>query len=66
MIEIYSFEEWDASQDPDGTLEWGSASQDINSEASHNSSRYQDAPLEVRKMFYARYIHALTTPNIKP
>lgn len=69
MIEIYSFEEWDAVQDPNSILEWGSTGQEKTSKVEQHSSRYADAPLAIREMFYAEYVHALTTalrtPNTK-
>ncbi len=66
MIEIYSFEEWDALQDPDKTVEWGSTTQETGSEAKYNSCAYKDAPLRVRKIYYSEYVHRATNPNIQP
>lgn len=61
MIEVYSFEEWDALQDPDRTIEWGSS--DRESLVAQNSSVYKDAPVAIRKMFYTEYVYAMTNPN---
>jgi hypothetical protein len=61
MIEIYSFEEWDAAQPQDRILEWGSTGQEgIADTATYNEAAHKDAPLEIRKLFYAEYVHANT------
>ena len=66
MIELYSFEEWDAMQEQDKIIEWGSTIANETSEAMHHSCLYKEAPLEIRKMFYADYVHQMTNPNIQP
>ena len=60
MIEIYSFEEWDALQDPEKTVEWGSS--DRESLVAQNTALYKEAPLHIRRMFYAEYVHRSTNP----
>jgi hypothetical protein len=61
MIEVYSFEEWDALQDHGKTVEWGNYSEAAG--ATSHSSVYADVPLEIREMFYIQYISHLTNPK---
>lgn len=63
MIEIYSFEEWDALQDPEKTIEWGSAIPEDITESNYNSCPYKDASLHIRRMFYSEYVHKATAPK---
>jgi hypothetical protein len=60
MIELYSFEEWDAMQDQEKEVEWGSANGDKDSQMVHHSMIYKDAPLNIREMFYHQYVAAAT------
>jgi hypothetical protein len=62
MIEIYSFEDWDAMQEQDKELHWGSSDQD-SKEVVQRVSPYKDAPRHIRTMFYAEYVHDRTNPN---
>jgi hypothetical protein len=65
MIEIYSFEEWDALQDPEKTVEWGSSTNGINSPIIQESCLYKEAPIEIKRMFYSEYIHKATAPAMR-
>ncbi len=62
MIEIYTFEEWDAKQDPNSKLEWGNASLEKASQVNQNVSLFKDAPIDIRKMYYVNYVSRLTDP----
>jgi hypothetical protein len=63
MIQVLSFEEWDASQDQSKLMEWGSTNQEKDSTVIHKKVPYKDVPEEVRHMFYSQYVHSVTNHN---
>lgn len=66
MIQVLTFEEWDAAAPQNSILEWGSTGQKgICDTATYNEAAHKDAPIDIRKMFYAEYVHRTTNPNIK-
>ncbi len=67
MIQVKSFEEWNAGQPANKVVEWGSGSADPkDGKMHHNSVAYNSAPIEIKHMLYNQYVHTLTKPTFNP
>lgn len=57
MIQLMSFSEWEAVQDPEKVFEWGQTTKQTDSLMEHIKKRFKDTPHSTRWHFYSNYVH---------
>lgn len=57
MIQLMSFDEWEAAQDPEHVFEWGSTTKELDAALQHFKKPFKEIPESTKQFFYSNYVH---------